>query len=64
MDAIEGESIQRFQPAWATRAHLLAEAGRSDEAVLAYDRAISLTTDTGARHYLEHRRGRVLRQDQ
>jgi len=56
LDAIGGEAVERFQPAWATRAHLLADGGRAEEAFLAYDRAISLTTDAGPRHYLERRR--------
>jgi len=56
LDAIDDESVQRFQPAWATRAYLLTEAGRAEDAVRAYDRAIALTTDTGARRYLERRR--------
>lgn len=56
LDAIEGEDVRRFQPAWAARAHLLAEAGRGDEAERAYERAISLTTDPAARRYLERRR--------
>ena len=60
LDAIEDEAAQRFQPAWATRAHLLAEAGRAGEAVVAYERAISLTTDNRARRYLERRRARLL----
>jgi RNA polymerase sigma-70 factor (ECF subfamily) len=60
LDAIEDEAAQRFQPAWATRAHLLAEAGRGGEAVAAYERAISLTTDNRARRYLEQRRARLL----
>jgi predicted RNA polymerase sigma factor len=55
LDAIGDEAVQRFQPAWATRAHLLAEAGRREEAVRAYQRAISLTTDVAARRYLEGR---------
>jgi RNA polymerase sigma-70 factor (ECF subfamily) len=59
LDAIGAEDA-RFQPAWATRAHLLAEAGRAEEAVRAYERAISLTTDNGARKYLERRRARLL----
>jgi RNA polymerase sigma-70 factor (ECF subfamily) len=59
LDAIDGEAVERFQPAWATRAHLLAEGGRTDEALLAYDRAISLTTDAGPRHYLERRRSQT-----
>ncbi len=56
LDAISDDAVPRFQPAWAARAHLLAEAGRADEAVRAYDRAIALTTDGGARRYLERRR--------
>jgi RNA polymerase sigma-70 factor (ECF subfamily) len=56
LDAIADEAVQRFQPTWATRAHLLAEAGRREEAVRAYERAISLTADVSARRYLERRR--------
>jgi RNA polymerase sigma-70 factor (ECF subfamily) len=56
LDAIDETAVRHFQPAWATRAHLLAESGRTDEAVLAYDRAISLTTDGRLRLYLERRR--------
>ena len=59
LDAIEDEALQRFQPAWATRAHLLAEAGRVEEARHAYERAISLTTDGAARKYLARRRARL-----
>jgi predicted RNA polymerase sigma factor len=59
LDATVDEAARRFQPAWATRAHLLAEAGRAEEAVQAYERAISLTTDTAARRYLERRRERM-----
>ena len=60
LDAIADDAAQRFQPAWATRAHLLAESGRVDEARVAYDRAISLTTESRARLYLERRRARLL----
>lgn len=59
LDAITDEAVQRFQPAWATRAHLLAEANRGDEGARAYERAISLTTDNGARKYLEKQRARL-----
>jgi len=55
LDAIGDESAPRFQPAWATRAHLLAAAGRAGEAALAYERAISLTTNGAVRRYLERR---------
>jgi len=47
---------RRFQPARATRAHLLDRLGRGEEAVAAYDSAIDLTHDTAERHYLQHRR--------
>jgi predicted RNA polymerase sigma factor len=56
LDELADEAVQRFQPAWATRAHLLADARRDDEARAAYDRAISLTTDVAARRYLEAQR--------
>jgi RNA polymerase sigma-70 factor (ECF subfamily) len=56
LDAITDPPMQRFQPAWATRAHFLAEIGRKEDAKEAYDRAISLTTERAARTYLEHRR--------
>jgi len=56
LDGIEDPRIDRFQPAWAARAHLLAEAGRLEEARRAYDRAIRLTVDPAVRHYLERRR--------
>ena len=58
LDAIRDDAVQRFQPAWATRAHLLAAAGCAQDSVRAYERAISLTTDTGARRYLERQRSR------
>lgn len=53
LDAIGDAAAGRFQPAWATRAFLLASAGRPGEAALAYERTLSLTTDAGARRYLE-----------
>ena len=59
-----GQHARRFQPANATRAHLLDRLGRNDEAVSAYDSAISLTHDTAERQYLEHRRDCASRQDQ
>ena len=49
----------RFQPAWATRAHLLDLLGRRADAIAAYDKAISLTHDPGHRSYLMSRRSAV-----
>ncbi|MFW6078708.1 MAG: RNA polymerase sigma factor [Gemmatimonadota bacterium] len=60
LDGISDAAARRFQPAWATRAHLLAEAGRADDARRAYDKAISLTTDRHLREYLEGRRSSVI----
>ena len=55
-----GQRASRFQPALATRAHLLDQLGRSDEAVDAYDTAIGLTHDVAERQYLQHRRDRAM----
>ena len=52
LDAIDDPAAARFQPFWATRAHLLAEAGRSAEAAEAFRRAIELTADPGMAEHL------------
>ncbi len=57
LDAIEG--ADRFQPAWATRAHLLEACDRPDAASAAFARAIALTTDAAQRAHLERRRSRL-----
>lgn len=57
-----GRPGRLFQPAKATRAHLLDRLGRREEAVAAYERAIGLTHDAGERRYLERRRD-LIRQD-
>ncbi|MGC5616714.1 RNA polymerase sigma factor [Georgenia sp. Z1491] len=44
-----------FQPAWVVRAHLLRLAGRTDEAVVAYERAIALTHAPAERRHLQRR---------
>jgi predicted RNA polymerase sigma factor len=54
-----GQRARLFQPAMATRAHLLDRLGRKQEAVAAYDSAISLTHDTAEREYLQRRRDRA-----
>ena len=54
LDAL-GSAADRFQPAWATRAHLLAAAGL--DARDAYAKAISLTTDPAVRDYLVQQLG-------
>jgi len=52
LEQIEG--ADDFQPAWATRAYLLAQAGQVERARSAYARAIVLTTDAGTRTQLQH----------
>jgi RNA polymerase sigma-70 factor (ECF subfamily) len=52
LGAIGDPAVERFQPAWTTRAHLLAEAGRAAEAADAYRRAIELTADPAVADYL------------
>lgn len=48
-------ATERFQPAWAARAHLLAAAGESEAAAHAYRRAVELTTDAAVVRYLTRR---------
>lgn len=48
-----GDTASRYQPAWVTRAHLLARAGRHADAVTALDKGLSLTHDPAHRAYLE-----------
>ena len=45
-----------YQPYHAARADLLARAGRRDDAVAAYDRAIELTTNPIERDFLSQQR--------
>ncbi|WP_041833634.1 RNA polymerase sigma factor [Actinoplanes sp. N902-109] len=59
LDTLDGAAARRFQPAWATRAHLLAAAGRADAAREAYTKAISLTTDRAVRDHLTAARQRL-----
>ncbi len=55
LDAIGDPAVERFQPAWTTRAYLLAEAGRVADAAEAYRRAIELTDDAGVAGHLLRR---------
>jgi RNA polymerase sigma-70 factor, ECF subfamily len=58
LDAI-ADDVSAFQPAHATRAHLLAQAGQRPQAMRAYDVAISLTTALPVRRWLERQRDGV-----
>jgi RNA polymerase sigma-70 factor (ECF subfamily) len=53
---LEPATLDDYQPYHATRADLLARAGRHDEAEAAYDRAIELTTNTVEREFLVRQR--------
>ena len=53
--AASDPASSRFQPLWATRAHLLAEAGDAEGARAAYEKAQSLTTDPALRAFLADR---------
>jgi len=52
LEAVDPKVRESHQPWWATRAHLLAKAGRRDEALGAFDRAIALTRSQAMRRAL------------
>jgi RNA polymerase sigma-70 factor (ECF subfamily) len=52
--------LQRYQPYWATRAELLASAGREADARAAYRRALEFCSDPAVRDYLAGRAALVL----
>ena len=54
-DLAESHAVIGFQPYWAVRAHLLAEAHQFEEAAAAYQTAVALTPDETERAYLEGR---------
>jgi RNA polymerase sigma-70 factor (ECF subfamily) len=54
--SLEVTLLEDYQPYHAARADLLARAGRRDEAVVAYDRALELTTNLTERAFLERQR--------
>lgn len=52
LDAIAADRVADYQPYWSTRAHLLRQVGRDDEAREAAQRAVGLTTDPVVRDHL------------
>lgn len=52
LDAMVTDERDDYQPYWSARAHLLQQAAHLEEARRAYDRAIGLTEDDGARRFL------------
>lgn len=56
LDALDQVELKDYQPYHAARADLLARAGRTDEAVAAYDQAIHLTSNLAEREFLRRQR--------
>jgi RNA polymerase sigma-70 factor (ECF subfamily) len=56
LDELDGVALDAYQPFHAARADLLARAGRDADAVVAYDRALALTTNPAERRFLRARR--------
>jgi len=54
--------LAEYQPYWAARAGLLAQAGHVAAAEIAYDRAIGLEPDPAVRRFLQQRRAALARQ--
>ncbi|MGL4400538.1 MAG: RNA polymerase sigma factor [Luteolibacter sp.] len=52
LDDLPAASLADHLPYWAARAHLLAEANRTQEALLAFQRSIGLSRDSATREYL------------
>ena len=64
VDAIlERGDLEKYQPAWATRADLLRRLGRTMEADHAYERALALTEQGPQRRLLQRRRGTLTGED-
>jgi RNA polymerase sigma-70 factor (ECF subfamily) len=53
---LDANQLQDYQPYHAARADLLARAGRTSDALAAYDRAIELTANPAERRFLTHQR--------
>lgn len=61
LDALAADRrLVEYQPYWAARAELLAQAGESVAAADAYQRAIGLEIDPAVRDFLQERRARVM----
>ena len=59
LGAVDTEPLRDHQPYHASRADLLARAGRTDEALAAFDRAIELPTNRVERSFLAGRRAEL-----
>ena len=63
LDALANVNLEDYQPYHAALADLLARAGRTDEAIAAYDRAIELTGNSAEREFLNRQRQRAATED-
>jgi RNA polymerase sigma-70 factor, ECF subfamily len=61
LDALDRDQLEQYQPYHAARADLLARAGRTGEAIVAYDRALELTTNPAEQQFLARQRDEVER---
>lgn len=52
LDALAQSETANYQPYWAARADLLAQAGRAAQALQAYDKALGLASSTAVRNHL------------
>jgi RNA polymerase sigma-70 factor, ECF subfamily len=59
LDTIDDAVLDAYQPYHAARADLLARAGRTADALAAYDRAIELTTNPSERNFLATQRAAI-----
>jgi RNA polymerase sigma-70 factor (ECF subfamily) len=55
LDSIPDATLSRFQPAWVLRAHILSLLKRNKEAKLAYEKALTLTTDISLVKHLKRK---------
>ena len=55
LDRVDPDAVRSYQAYWAAKAHLLANAGRVQEAADAYRHAIGLTTAPALRRFLQRR---------
>ena len=54
------QAQRAWQAYWAQQAHLLKLAGRREEALMAYDRAIGLSDNAATRDFLAEQRAGIL----
>lgn len=61
LEQIEPKVQKNFQPFWATKAYLLGKMNQVENSILAYNKAINLTTDEKLKKYLINCREELMR---